>query len=379
MSAPSAELLLVGGGLANGLLAARLCALRPEVPFTLLEAGLTLGGNHTWSFHESDVSAEALGWLAALGARRFEGHQVKLPGCERALSGAYWSLRSDDFHRALSARLAGRVRFGARVRELGARRVELEGGEVLEARGAVIDARARPPEGPCGYQKFLGQELELEAPHGLSCPLLMDATVEQLDGFRFIYVLPWSERSVLVEDTVYSDTAALDGEAFRARIAEWVRARGWRVRAVTREEQAALPIPLGGRAPRLTHPMLGVSAGFFHATTGYSLPFAVQLAERVATLPSFAAEPLTALLAREAKRHWRRQGFFRLLNRMLFRGAAPAERVRVFSSFYRHDEQLIGRFYAGSLSFFDIVKVLARGASTVPAHKAIPAALAAST
>ena len=368
------DLVLVGGGLANGLLADRLVALRPELSFVLLEAGQTLGGNHTWSFHGSDVTAEQLAWLAPYCAWSWSSHDVCLPGVTRRIEGSYHSIRSEDFACVLRARLGERVRTGARVIELSGSRVVLEGGEVIEA-GAVIDGRALPFEFPAGFQKFLGQDLELEAPHGLARPLLMDATVEQVDGFRFIYVLPWGERRVLVEDTCYSDGPELDLPALRPRISAWVEARGWKVKSVLREEAAALPIPLGGRVPQPAHPVLGVAAGLFHATTGYSLPFAVSVAEWVCGLKELTAPALTAELNRLSRSHWDGQSFFRLLNRMLFRGAAPSERVKIFSSFYGHDDALIGRFYAGRLTFADKLRALQRGAPTVPPLKALRAAL----
>jgi lycopene beta-cyclase len=367
------DLLLVGGGLANGLLAARLAATRPNVSFLVLEAGPALGGNHTWSFHGSDVTPDALAWLTALGAHRFEGHDVRLPGLQRTLSGTYHSLRSEDFAKSLRRILGPRVRTGARVVEAHATHVVLESGERIDA-GTVIDARAVLPPWPCGWQKFLGQELELVHPHGLERPMLMDATVEQDDGFRFIYALPFSRTRVLVEDTIYSDTPELDLADSRTRIAEWATTRGWRVAAVTREEHAALPIPLSGQAPQHDRPVLGVSAGFFHATTGYSLPFAVRLAKLIASRPSFEAKDLTQFLNAEAKQHWRQQRFFRLLNRMLFVAAKPAERVRVFASFYRHEAPLIERFYASALRTTDVFSVLAKGSKTVPALKALGAA-----
>ena len=55
------------------------------------------------------------------------------------------------------------------------------------------------------------------------------------------------------------------------------------------------------------------------------------------------------MLRAEAKRLWRARGFYRLLDRMLFRAAAPAERYRVLEHFYRLDPGLIERFYAGAL------------------------------
>lgn len=370
------DLLLVGGGLSNGLLASRLAALRPDVDFLLLEAGPTLGGNHTWSFHGTDVSDTAHPWLGALGARRFEGgHDVLMPGLHRTLAGSYHTIASVDFDRSLREVLRDRVRLNACAVEVTATHVVLETGERLEA-GAVIDARARPLDVPCAFQKFLGQEVRLQRPHGLQRPLLMDATVEQVDGFRFVYALPFGERHLLVEDTLYSNTPQLDLAAARGRIADWLKQRGLTALEVLREESAALPLPLRGPAPVLTRPIAGVSAGFFHATTGYSLPYAVELAEHVAALPQLDAQTLTVALNGAAQAHWRSQRFFRLLNRMLFLGAKPEERVKVFASFYQHDEALIARFYAGRLTFGDTLRALAKGAPTVPGLDAMKAAAA---
>lgn len=368
------QLVLVGGGLANGLLALRLAAVRPEVDFVLLEAGPTLGGNHTWSFHGSDVRSDQLAWLMPLCAKSWQGHDVELPGVSRALGGSYHSIRSEDFDRVLRDVLGARVRTSSPVAEVTGTHAVLASGERLSA-SAVIDGRGTELKFAAGFQKFLGQELELEAPHGLTRPLLMDATVEQLDGFRFMYALPFSERRVLVEDTTYSDTATLDVVALRDRLARWVEARGWRIANVVREERAALPIPLRGKAPQADRPVIGVAAGFFHATTGYSLPFAAELAELICALPNLEAAQLTKRLNREARRHWDGQSFFRTLNRMMFLGAVPAERVRIFSSFYGHPEALIARFYAGRLTWLDKLRALQRGAPTVPARKAITAAL----
>ena len=60
---------------------------------------------------------------------------------------------------------------------------------------------------------------------------------------------------------------------------------------------------------------------------------------------------------------------------MLFRAATPEARVKIFSSFYGHHEGLISRFYAGRLTLADKVRALQRGAPTVPALKAMRAAL----
>ena len=83
----AASVVLVGGGLANCLLALRLRALRPDVSLTLVEGADRLGGNHTWSFHGTDVSPEILAWLRPLASYSWPHYDVKFPGRERRLRG----------------------------------------------------------------------------------------------------------------------------------------------------------------------------------------------------------------------------------------------------------------------------------------------------
>ncbi|MBL8920805.1 MAG: lycopene beta-cyclase CrtY [Myxococcaceae bacterium] len=370
------DLILVGGGLANGLMAWRLLQRRPDLAFVLLEAGPTIGGNHTWSFHGTDVTKAQLEWLWVLASKSWPSHDVIFGTGARRIGGGYHSIRSEDFHWKLAERLGERLRVKTKVVAQTASSVTLSSGETLEAK-AVIDGRgfSSAPAWPCGYQKFLGLDVELTEPHGLEVPLLMDGRVDQHGAFRFLYLLPWDERRVLVEDTSYADDASLDLPVLRARIREYLAERKLVVKTVLREESAALPIPLRGEAPRLEAPTIGVAAGLFHATTGYSLPFAASMADALASRSSFEAPALTTWLQGEIDAHWSGQGFFRLLNRMLFKGAEPEQRVRIFESFYRHDEALIGRFYAGALTRWDVLKVLARGAPTVPGPRAVRAAL----
>jgi lycopene beta-cyclase len=60
-----------------------------------------------------------------------------------------------------------------------------------------------------------------------------------------------------------------------------------------------------------------------------------------------------------ARGTWRRQWFFRLLNRLLMRAARPEERRRVLQRFYTLPEPVIARFYAGRPTLADKVRVLA--------------------
>jgi lycopene beta-cyclase len=125
---------------------------------------------------------------------------------------------------------------------------------------------------------------------------------------------------------------------------------------------------------RQGQPCCGLRAGLFHATTGYSLPHAVALAEIIAACGAFDAESLSWLIHRYALRQWRNQRFFRILNRMLFLAGDAESRWRVMQRFYALNEGLIERFYAGQLTPGDKARILA-GKPPVPVGEAMLAIL----
>jgi len=373
------DLILVGGGLANGLIAWRLHSARPELKILLLEAGGSIGGNHTWSFHDGDLALEQRIWIAPLVAHRWPQYQVLFPNHARTLDSGYASIASSDFARVIQAALGPALRTGVRADTVNPTSVRLESGETLYAR-AVIDGRGPRPSSrlALGYQTFLGQEVRLAVPHKLTSPVIMDAGVEQQGGYRFVYLLPFGPDRVLIEDTHYVDTGIWEPERLRANIAAYARTRGWNIAEVLREEHGSLPIVLAGDIEGFWQdmqgqPVSGLRAGLFHATTGYSLPHAVRLAERIAALPALNAPALFAAIRDEAQREWRDQGFFRLLNRMLFMAANPDQRWRVMERFYRLPAPLIARFYAARLHPLDKARILS-GKPPVPVGAALRAA-----
>jgi lycopene beta-cyclase len=372
------DLILVGAGLANGLIAWRLKTARPDLRILVLEQADSVGGNHTWSFHDSDLTADQRTWIAPLVAHRWEGYDVTFPALTRTLGGGYNSIASTDFARIVQAALGDALRLNAPVTDITPTSVTLAG-TVLTA-GAVIDGRGVKASASMalGYQTFLGQEVRLAAPHGLQRPVIMDATVAQGAGYRFVYVLPFGPDTLLIEDTHYVDQGYLDPATLRANIAAYARAHGWDIVALLREERGALPITLAGDIDafwreRAGQPCAGLRAGLFHPTTGYSLPHAVRLAQRIALLKDLSAPALFAAIRAEASAEWRRQGFFRLLNRMLFLAGRPDARWRVMQRFYHLQAPLIQRFYAGTLTLFDKLRLVS-GKPPVPVMEAMTAA-----
>jgi lycopene beta-cyclase len=371
------RLILVGGGLANSLIAHRILSRAPDFPLVVLERGTTLGGNHTWSFHDSDLSDDQRRWLTPLISHRWARHELRFPGRRLTLDGGYCSVSSARLHEVVAPVLGRRARLGAEVAEVTPNGVVLADGERIEAR-AVIDGRGDPGGNhlDLGYQKFLGLFSRLHEPHGLAGPILMDATVEQVDGFRFVYTLPISATELLIEDTYYADSPKLDKPRLRTAIEEYAARRGWTITAITGEESGVLPIVLGGDIVAFWAAgcngvaRSGMRGAFFHPTTGYSLPEAVRLADEIATLPDLESAALFDLTRCRSVELWRRTGYYRLLNRMLFRAAEPELRYRIFERFYGLSPGLIRRFYAGRLKWTDKIRLLT-GRPPVPVLRAL--------
>ena len=200
---PSYDLVIAGGGLAGGLVALALATLRPDLKIALIEAEAHFGGNHIWSFFDSDVAAEHRWLLDPLISRRWNDYDVHFPKYSRTLSNGYNSIESQNLDRELRKRLpAEALKSGHKAILVESGSVQLADGSKIAAQ-AVLDVRGGGDISALenGWQKFCGQMLRLKEPHGLDRPIIMDATVEQIDGYRFVYCLPFSDTDIFVEDT----------------------------------------------------------------------------------------------------------------------------------------------------------------------------------
>jgi lycopene beta-cyclase len=373
-AALSCDVAIAGGGLSGGLIALALAEKRPDLSIVLIDADPHLGGNHIWSFFDSDVANEHRWLVAPLVCHSWSGYDIAFPAHTRTLNATYNAIESERLDAVVRAALHPEQIVTARVTAIQDTMVVLEDGRTLAAKH-VIDAR-----GPgdlstleLGWQKFVGLSITVPGGHGLTRPIIMDATVEQLDGYRFVYCLPFDAETVFIEDTYYSDTPDLDVETVRERIIAYARAKGWSTNGGDRVETGVLPVVIGGdfeaywNSTGQSTAKAGLRAGLFHATTGYSLPSAVRLAIAFADNPALDTKAV-------AERAWKQGRFYRMLDTMLFRAAQPHLRYKVLERFYRLSPRLIGRFYAGQTTLADKVRILS-GKPPVPIHRAIAALL----
>lgn len=367
MVATQPDIAILGGGLAGGLIALALARTRPELSVVLIERDAMFGGNHVWSFFASDLPEGGAELLAPLIEAQWTGYDVRFPRYARTLRTPYRATTSHRLDQALRHALpADAIRTGVEVVSCTAISATLGNGEQITA-GAVIDARGASDFASItgGWQKFFGQRLKLTQPHGLQRPIVMDATVAQIDGYRFVYCLPFAPDEVFVEDTYYADGPELDVAALEARIAAYARGMNWQVERVIGEERGVLPVVAGGDFDRLRQSaasgaaLAGSRAGLFHPLTSYSLPDALRFALTLAAERDLGAASLARFSENYARQHWNSAAYYRTLTALLFAAAKPALRYRVMQRFYRLDERLIERLYAGQSTWRDRLRTLA--------------------
>ncbi|MBA4046369.1 MAG: lycopene cyclase [Erythrobacter sp.] len=371
------DVIIVGGGLAGGLIALALHRHAPDCRFVVIEAGRSFGGHHRWSWFETDIRPGARGLMEGFALNGWdEGYDITFPRLTRTLPTSYRSLASAEFHRALTAELPGScVMLETKAASLDAGGVTLADGTRIAAK-RVIDCRPFKSSQHLagGWQVFLGQQFRCETPHGLTRPVIMDASVDQLAphgngaAYRFVYVLPLSPTDVFIEDTYYADQPKMDADVLRGRVAEYAHRHGWKGEIVD-SEAGILPVISGGdfaaAQAEIAIPgvaMAGARGGFSHPLTSYTLPFAVDnalaIAHLIAKRPDLTGGELAAFCTRRAKRHWRATGYYRMLSRMLFEAAEPGKRVVVFEHFYALRGALVERFYAGRSTWPDRLRIL---------------------
>ncbi len=358
------DIAIVGGGLAGGLTAYALSVKRPDLSVRMIEPAATFGGNHVWSFFTSDIARTDWWIVAPFIDHAWPGYETRFPVARRVFDSPYNSIRSQAFDTRLRALVPHEVAMQGRAVEVSPTAVYLDDQRKVVAR-AVLDARGAGDLAHLdfGWQKFVGREYRTTGPHGLAHPIVMDATVEQIDGYRFVYALPFADDRIFIEDTYYSDSPEVDRAAMTARIVDYAAAQGWALGELIHEEVGALPVTTGGDFESYwrsggSAAKIGVRAGLFHATTGFSLPDAVRTASLIAGLGDLSGDAIDDAMHGFAARRWKSGGFYRLLDRMLFHAAVPDQRYRVLERFYRLSPALIARFYAGQTTLADKARIL---------------------
>jgi len=342
---------------------------RPEATVLLLEQADELCGNHTWSFHQTDIGEQARGWFDPLVAHRWPGYRVRFPKLSRRVEIAYATITSERLREATLALTAGAggparpgrfvVRTGESCEILSPTAVRLGGNADISCR-AVLDCRGRAGAGSpggTGYQTFIGHEYQTSQRWPAAEPTVMDVPADQAAGFEFLYELPLGLDRVLLEYTRFHEEPACDTSRAAALISARLAEADAGSAKLIRSEHGCLPMPYTAAARHAgPSPAGGYAGGWYHAATGYSMPLAVRFAEIVA---QSSPDRVAAEVASAAAEDRLRRGFARFLNRLLFCLVRPDHRWKIFRRFYRVlPKERIARFYAHRFTFTDAARIL---------------------
>ena len=363
MTGVACDLAIIGGGLSGGLIALAARRAQPDRRILLIEAAPSLGGNHLWSFIDSDVDDKAKLLLEPLVNYGWREFAVVFPRYKRALPHSFYSIRSDQFDITLrKAMPAESILTGRRAMAVSADAVVLEDGTTIAAHG-VVDAR-----GPADlslldlhYRKFVGYELTLDGPHSVRRATLIDAAADPAEGFQYMTMLPIENDRLFIEDVRYEGHFDLDMPDHCQRIVNHAARFGWRIRSSARGQAGIVPIALGGnfedywQSGGVGVAKVGLRAGLFHPVSGNSLADAARTAWMIAEAKDWSGAALHKMLHAHAAKSWARRAYYRRFAAQMLRETAPSEGYRMLEALYRMDSDLIARFHGMELGLADRV------------------------
>lgn len=349
---------LVGGGLSNCLNATFLSQKHPSTAFHIFEVNSSVFPAKTWSFHVSDIAGYEE-QILPLASHKWDSYDVFFPSFQRTLNMPYATIKPESLIKATSDLPQVSFHYNQNVSA-----EEFKNDCVLDSSGALQNSKN-------GYQKFLGLQVKLKSKHGLKRPILMDARLPQTDGYRFMYVLPWSDSELLIEETHYSDIPEIPYALYETEILKYIQNANWELLEIQSKESGSLPIPLDLPEVSSSSIKVGVHGQFFHPVTGYSLPYAVRTAKALSDLKELNSHNIAKCLHELRKQQASQQRFFLLLNRLMFQSAKPEQRYKIFEHFYSLSDEFIKRFYRGEMNFSDRIRIFL-GKPPVPVRSALP-------
>jgi lycopene beta-cyclase len=235
----------------------------------ILEAGPDFGSEKTFcsfSAHEIPTQKELLfRSFEASGKDFYKSYEVNTP--YRCLEARRLFFELDQF---IKSSPFFKIEFGQTVDRL------RDCGGLFEVLGRTVEFvfDARPPaiRGPIWYQHFMGWELDFKRPHQINTPILMEIDPSFQEGLKFFYLIPKSQKKILVELTYFSEQV-LDDLEYERELASFLKAKKWAEYQKVFWERGCIPLvtinppiflPKNYRA-------LGIRAGHLRASTGYSV------------------------------------------------------------------------------------------------------------
>lgn len=262
------DIAIIGGGSAGISLARHLSALSNPPSTVVIEPKTPAQRDCSWALWSRAANAEPYA-SAIKGSwsqwQLVDDHSAIVHSAEDY---QYLSLSAADYLSECEAQLTSPV--SLRRESVATIQACDNGGRVVTDQCAfnakhIYDSRPPKHGNNDLRQHFLGWEIICAEP--ISRPdiaTLMDFRVDQSQGLHFMYVLPFSERHLLVESTLIS-TQLQDKNWYRSAINQWLSSQGIVVQKQVREEFGVISLE-----PRSSeNGQIGAAGGAVRRSSGY--------------------------------------------------------------------------------------------------------------
>ncbi len=289
------DLAILGGGCAGLSLARELAKKNVNTSVVIIEPRTAYQDDRSWCFW-APIQHSLSDWVNCLWPEWSFGLQNQLKESRSHRDFRYQYVRSGDFYKKSQSVIQDcseiNLALGQAVKTV---EFHQAGWQIVTDSATyiaqqVIDTRP-PPSSLIGestlIQSFLGVEILLDQPfhiNELQVELMTDMRL--LKGeFCFTYLLPFSERQLLIEVTVFASKVPTQAD-LQIELDRLLQKRGWAQAQIVRTEYGNLPMGLPDEAPSGSpQPMrAGMRGGALRPSSGYGFLRIQRWAEQCAKL-----------------------------------------------------------------------------------------------
>ncbi|MFI4819042.1 MAG: lycopene beta-cyclase CrtY [Enterobacterales bacterium] len=357
------NIIFIGLGLSNGLIAIRLKQHFPDLDILLIEKNLNININKTWSFNFTDINLIKNNWIFPIIDNFWNKYIVNFKNYRRIINTEYLTITSYKFYKFIIKYFEKKILFKYVVSILSDHSVKLNNNIILNA-DIIFDGRGYKKNNNKNlcFQFFFGQEFKLNKYHNIKNPTIMDSTISQKYGYRFLYILPISPYSFIIEDTIYLNSKNLNIKINNNNIFKYIVKNKFNLNKILREEKGKIPIYLYDNfnifIKNIKIPCSGLRAGLLNNTTGYSFKYSIFLSNKISKINKFTSYYLNKLIINISYKIWNDNLFLRILNSIFFYKNVFFKKKNIIKNFYKLSDNLINNLFSCKLNLFEKIKIL---------------------